>query len=70
MKEVFQNYEHYANWICENWESKSKELDNLILESDLLIEKEVNCNGETHRALTKKEFNELESKGFIFVPKI
>lgn len=68
MKEVFQNYEHYANWISENWESKSKELDNKILESDLLIERENNCNGETHRFLSKSEFKEKESKGFIFIP--
>ncbi len=70
MKEVFQNYEHYANWISNNWESKSTELDKLILEYGLLIEKEYNCTGQTHRALTKKEFNEKESKGFIFIPNL
>lgn len=70
MEEVFQHYSHYAVWVLNNWEEKSKELDNLILQSGLLIEKEVNCNGETHRVLTKSEFNELESKGFVFIPKL
>lgn len=70
MSEVFQSYEHYANWISLNWESVSNELDRLILEAGLLIERQNNCNGETHRFLTKQEFNVLESKGFIFVPTI
>lgn len=70
MKEVFQDYSHYANWILENWQEKSQEMNKLILESNLLVERQNNCNGETHRYLTKKEFDELESKGFVFVPNL
>lgn len=67
MKEVFQNYKHYCDWISENYQI-TKELDDLIISLGLLIEKEVNCNGETHRNLTKLEFTQKESQGFVFVP--
>jgi len=70
MKEVFQNYEHYGKWIWENWQSKTRELDNAILQSNLMIERKNNCNGETHRLLTKEEFDEKEINGFIFVPTV
>ena len=68
MKEVFQNYEHYVKWIWENWESKTRELDSAILKSNLMIERKNNCNGESHRFLSKDEFLEKEREGFIFVP--
>ena len=70
MKEVFQTYEHYANWILENWQEKSEELNNIILQSGLLIERINNCTGETHRYLSKEEFLQKETKGFIFIPSI
>lgn len=68
MKEVFQNYEHYGRWIWENWRSRTRELNDSILQSKLMIERENNCTGESHRLLTKEEFYEMESKGFIFIP--
>jgi len=69
MKEVFQSYSHYSIWIGDNWERVSKELNDIILSEGLVIEKKVNCTGQTHRKLNKKEFDEKQSNGFIFVPK-
>jgi hypothetical protein len=68
MREVFQNYEHYANWILANWQEKSEDMNKLILESGLLVERENNCNGETHRSLTKEEFLIKESGEYIMIP--
>lgn len=70
MREVFQSYAHYSIWIGANWEQVSKELDAIMLSEGLVIEKEYNCTGQTHRKMNKKEFDAKESKGFIFVPKI
>ncbi len=70
MKEVFQNYEHYHKWIWDNWEEKTRELDQEILKLNLMVERKNNCNGESHRLLTKTEFLEMEKNGFIFVPTV
>lgn len=71
MKEVFQNYQHYANWILDNWQQKSQEMNKLILESGLLVERQNNCNGETHRYFTKEEFvAKEEENGYIVIPTV
>lgn len=67
MKEVFQNYNHYAEWIFSNWQ-KNKIIDELIIQRGLLVEKINCCNGNAFRQLTKEEFRELESFGFIEIP--
>jgi len=33
MKEVFQDYNHYANWILNNWQEKSERMNKLNSES-------------------------------------
>ena len=68
MKEVFQNYEHYEKWMWENWRSRTRELNDSILKSKLMIEIKNNFTGESHRLLTKEEFYEKQSKEFIFIP--
>ncbi|MBU0941384.1 MAG: hypothetical protein KKD36_08125 [Bacteroidetes bacterium] len=67
MKEVFQSYEHYSMWIKKNWNHNTTDLDKKIIADGLLI---VNNDHpkKIHRIITKNEFNEMESNGFIFVP--
>lgn len=67
MEEVFQNYEHFQEWILKNWETDSV-LDGLIIKNGLMVERKNNCNGESYRMLTKYEFNELDSQNFIRIP--
>jgi len=65
MREVFQCYEHYGKWIWENWHEKTRELDELIIQSKLMVEIDINCTGESYRILTKEEFKKMESNGYI-----
>lgn len=70
MREIFQNYELYAEWILENWNTKQK-LDKLILDNGLMKEKYFSANGEPFRQLTREEFNRIYRKDeFLFIPKL
>lgn len=69
MEEVFQNYEHFKQWILKNWEIDTV-LDSVIIKNGLMIERENNCNGEPYRMLTKSEFNKRDSQNFIRIPTI
>lgn len=66
MIEIFQNYKHYSQWILENYERTGSREFTLHIEKELLIKKEVNCSGQSHRQFTEEEFN---SKNFIKIPK-
>lgn len=69
MEEVFQNYEHYRDWILYNWE-KNNDLDGLILTKGLMICKSINTSGESFRQMTRIEYNKRESESFIKIPKL
>jgi hypothetical protein len=69
MEEVFQNFNHYKEWILKNWNT-SKTLDSNIVESRLMIEKEISCNGEPFRMLTAEEFNVRHNENYIKVPTV
>ena len=69
MEEVFQNYEHFKEWILKNWET-DKVLDSVIIKNRLMIQRENNCNGEPYRMLTREEFIERDSQGFIKIPTV
>lgn len=69
MREVFQNYKHYVDWLNTNWEN-SRDLDKEIISRNLVLAKTVNCNGEMYRSLTKAEFSEMEKEGFIQIPRV
>ncbi|AQW96687.1 hypothetical protein CMU89_16950 [Elizabethkingia anophelis] len=67
MKEIFKDYNHYVDWIEENYESTNKELTVFIEKNGLLMKRKCNLNGEDFRLLTKEEF---ELKNFINIPKL
>lgn len=67
MEEVFQSFEHYKDWLLQNWH-KDKILDKIILANKLIIEKEKPSDGESFRMMTKEEFIQMESKNFIKIP--
>lgn len=69
MEEVFQNYEHFKEWIFKNWQT-DKVLDSVIIKNKLMIERKFNCNGKPYRMLSKEEFNEQDSQNFIKIPTI
>ena len=69
MEEVFQNFEHFKEWILKNWET-DRVLDSVIIKNGLMVEKEYNCSGESYRMLTREEFNKLDSENFIIIPTI
>lgn len=62
MEEVFQNFEHYSEWILSNW-NKDAVLDSVIIKSQLIL-------GEPYRQLTKDEFDKREGEGLIKIPTI
>lgn len=67
MEEVFQSFEHYKDWLLQNWH-KDKILDKIILANKLIIEKEKPSDGVSFRMMTKEEFIQMESKNFIKIP--
>lgn len=69
MEEVFQNYKHYGDWILRKWRT-DRVLDALIVKNELMIKREISCNGEPYRPLTEEEFNERNSQSFIKIPTI
>lgn len=69
MEEVFQNFEHFKEWILKNWKT-DKVLDSVIVKNGLMVERKNNCSGEAYRMLTKEEFNERDSQNFIKIPTI
>jgi hypothetical protein len=69
MEEVFQNFEHFKEWILKNWQTDAV-LDSVIIKNGLMIERQNNCNGESYRMLTKGEFNKRDSQNFIKIPTI
>lgn len=69
MEEVFQNYEHFKEWIIKNWET-DKVLDSVIIKNSLMVERQNSCNGEAYRILTKDEFIQRENEIFIKIPTI
>lgn len=62
MEEVFQNYDHFKEWILKNWQT-DKVLDSVIIKNELMV-------GEPYRMLTKQEFNERDSRNFIKIPTV
>ena len=69
MEEIFQDYNHYVNWIKDNYESTNRELTVFIEENGLLMKRKYNLNGEEFRLLTKEEFELINEKSFIKIPK-
>ena len=69
MEEIFQDYNHYVNWIKDNYESTNRELTVFIQENGLLMKRKYNLNGEEFRLLTKEEFELINEKSFINIPK-
>ena len=69
MEEIFQDYNHYVNWIEDNYESTNRELTVFIQENGLLMRRKYNLNGEEFRLLTKEEFELINEKSFIKIPK-
>ena len=69
MEEIFQDYNHYVNWIKDNYESTNRELTVFIEENGLLMKRKYNLNGEDFRLLTKEEFELKNEKSFIKIPK-
>ena len=69
MEEIFQDYNHYVNWIEDNYESTNRELTVFIEENGLLMKRKYNLNGEEFRLLTKEEFELINEKSFINIPK-
>ena len=69
MEEIFQDYNHYVNWIKDNYESTNRELTVFIEENGLLMKRKYNLNGEEFRLLTKEEFELKNEKSFIKIPK-
>ena len=69
MEEIFQDYNHYVNWIEDNYESTNRELTVFIEENGLLIRRKYNLTGEEFRLLTKEEFELINEKSFIKIPK-
>ena len=69
MEEIFQDYNHYVNWIEDNYESTNRELTVFIQENGLLMKRKYNLNGEEFRLLTKEEFELINEKSFIKIPK-
>lgn len=69
MDEVFQNYNHYAEWLLNNW-NRNSNLDSIIINKGLMKEKPICMNGQSYRQLTKSEFSELESLSFVLIPSL
>lgn len=69
MKEVFQNYQHYTNWIMKNWNYQTTDLDQEIIKTGLLIEID-NFGGIEYRLMFKSEFTQKEKTGFVLIPTI
>ena len=69
MEGIFQDYNHYVNWIENNYESTSRELTVFIEENGLLMRRKCNLNGEEFRLLTKEEFEIKNKESFINITK-
>lgn len=69
MEEVFQNFEHYKQWISKHWET-NRILDSVLIERGLMIERSVILNGEAYRMLTKDEFDHINDQSFIAIPRL
>ena len=69
MEGIFQDYNHYVNWIEDNYESTNRELTVFIEENGLLMRTKYNLNGEEFRLLTKEEFEIKNKERFIKIPK-
>lgn len=69
MEEIFQDYNHYVNWIEDNYESTNRELTVFIQENGLLMRRKYNLTGEEFRLLIKEEFELINEKSFIKIPK-
>jgi hypothetical protein len=69
MKEVFQDYKHYSKWVIQHWKYQTTDLDQLIIDSDLLIRID-HHNTDAYRMMYMTEFSKKESDGLIFIPNI
>lgn len=69
MEGIFQDYNHYVNWIEDNYESTNRELTVFIEKNGLLMRTKYNLNGEDFRLLTKEEFEIKNKESFIKIPK-
>lgn len=65
--ELFENYKHYKEWMLKNWE-RNLNLDKLIIETGLVIERLNSCSGEVYRSLNEKEFLEMQEKNVVEIP--